>query len=1695
MAEIETEVSAADLATADVLTSTHEAWLQQMVVTGKVGEAWRCALERGEPAAASLDEEVNGPWRGRVGQTMAARLLSIMGDERRSSAMHLRNFRRHPEDPQACFFACFRILGRFGPLRALRTAREIIARRPDVESDAECADLWTFLAEIYGQFRDFERAHTCLDHAKACLADEAWLQVCKASLLLREDRGDESVALAAAALKKFPRYRSLVGTVADHHWMQNRDEEAIALLVEAHEATEHPDYSGQLIGFYDESEQLEKGLEAVDLFEQRSIRADKKTRKWIAGYRASLLYQLGRGEEMLPFAKKSKHGFYKRIAKRVRKGIFAKGKRVRLAVPFIRQSAMTCAPATLTALSNFHDREADHLGVAEAICYDGTSDYNERRWAEEQGWIVREFRADWPTTQALVDRGLPYSVATVEATSAHLQAIVGYDSRAGTIIIRDPGNRHYSEWMHKHFFKHYAHCGPRALLMVPPEQKDKLDGIDLPDAELYDICHQINHALETHHRPSAAELQQKLGEAAPDHRLVHHTAALLANYDDDTRAQMKVYEAMIEQFPKVERFRFYHYFRRANFVSREQQIEFLRDRLSRKRKKIFVLYFKEIADLLAEDSRELDEALYRYRRALHYRPLDADVLYGQAGVLWSLRHFEDATELYRFAACLADKTEHHSTSYFQACRQIRKTEAGLAMLQQRFEKYSHQNSGPAMSLCNALRDLDRDEEVFPLIETALEKLPDDGDFMVYAANQYASFGSRDRARELLAAAQGKANPAQLLQLEANIEARSSQPKLALDAWRRLAFNDPLHMGAHGNIARLLAMLEPEGDEAAIAYLEETCAQFPHHVPLHELLISWLRDEAPGRAESTLRHLIENQPANAWAWRELAIDLSEQNRPDDAVEVARHSAELQPNNSWSYSTLGLAHEQRRDYTAAADAFRRTIELNVDNHVGLSGLVRVSPDSAAKREALTFIEKQLASQVLRGETLHTFQQVAWSVVDSDELLAALQRANEARPDLWETWSVLGDQLVSMGRPEEALKITEESVARFPMMPRGYYDLGFVHRELGNTEAEIAAFEKCLEFNPQWDRPLRALAVAREKLGDTDTAIELLRKAVAENPGEPANHGCLADLLWRLAEHDAAFDALVAAVRAAPNYGWGWSTIGDWARILDRKNEAIAEGERLVEERPTEPESWLILARLHGKFDDSADQLDALERGLALHPGHDQLHDKKAWALCAAGRFDEAIEACSPAHWQDEERPKTIAAREAWIENQRGNRDLAIGRMQAVSAAHSDYYWAHECLADWYQEAERYDEALETCRHMVRLEPASPEPQGCLGDLHLAREEKAEAIECFSRAFEIAPSYSFAGYQLVRLRIEKGALDEARNALETLEYHNPHDPAVARMRVWLESDSKDRDRALEAFRHLCTLDSVAAATLDAAESDLVGCGHAPRIVEVYYQALSDGTARSTSVAQRWPIMRLSGDWRRTVKELKALGLEGEMAETAWRELIYELERSDRANIALHVIRKNREQFLASTLLWGSVGYVMHSAGKYRQATKWMADYREREQVQPWMLQNLAEATRETGGFAPCAEVYSWAADNLPTGHDSWTLHARAGYFLAVTARGEKADDQLSRARHHLSYAVQGHLDDLDRYVVHLGEYLLTEKSDTDQLSAHLSAATDTLSKWATQNYARNLMRRALLKNAPGLIPVGKGSLKLLLRSFWPW
>ena len=84
-------------------------------------------------------------------------------------------------------------------------------------------------------------------------------------------------------------------------------------------------------------------------------------------------------------------------------------------------------------------------------------------------------------------------------TTAHLQAVIGYDSLRRTLIIRDPGERHRIEMAFDVMLERYRSTGPRGMALVPIAEKAKLESLPLPDESLYDQMHRMELALKDHH--------------------------------------------------------------------------------------------------------------------------------------------------------------------------------------------------------------------------------------------------------------------------------------------------------------------------------------------------------------------------------------------------------------------------------------------------------------------------------------------------------------------------------------------------------------------------------------------------------------------------------------------------------------------------------------------------------------------------------------------------------------------------------------------------------------------------------------------------------------------------------------------------------------------------------------------------------------------------------------------------------------------------------------------------------------------------------------------------------------------------------------------------------------------------------------------------------------------------------------------
>ncbi|MEL6898755.1 MAG: C39 family peptidase, partial [Planctomycetota bacterium] len=446
------------------------------------------------------------------------RLAHNLGSSRLGRIMHRVAFAKNPSDAETRYFYALSMSRRRGILGTWQLMQDL--GEPKNCDNNVLADWYGLLAQTYGYLRDFQQADLYLNKAFQVTPESAWLYVTKSSVLEFQDRNEEALEAAQKAHELRPWYRPAVQVLSHQLVQSNRDDEALQLMRAANEKMQSGDLLCQQAAFHLERQEYPQAREIYDNVQQYYplLKNDKKQREWFAARRADAAYYCGDHAAAASFAKETDSPFYKKLAERIEDDQF-QGSRKVLDVHFVRQHHMTCAPATLAALSKYWDHPAEHLDVVEEICYDGTPAYSERRWANQQGFITREFRVTMESAKALIQRGVPFTLTTIDPGNGHLQGAIGYDTHRDSLILREPGERHFNEFAFEEVMPRYRSTGPRGMAFVPKERSDLLDDLTLPDEEFFDDMFAIELALEAHKREDAAQRIQKMRDADEDHFL------------------------------------------------------------------------------------------------------------------------------------------------------------------------------------------------------------------------------------------------------------------------------------------------------------------------------------------------------------------------------------------------------------------------------------------------------------------------------------------------------------------------------------------------------------------------------------------------------------------------------------------------------------------------------------------------------------------------------------------------------------------------------------------------------------------------------------------------------------------------------------------------------------------------------------------------------------------------------------------------------------------------------------------------------------------------------------------------------------------------------------------------------------------------------------------------------------------------
>jgi tetratricopeptide (TPR) repeat protein len=323
---------------------------------------------------------------------------------------------------------------------------------------------------------------------------------------------------------------------------------------------------------------------------------------------------------------------------------------------------------------------------------------------------------------------------------------------------------------------------------------------------------------------------------------------------------------------------------------------------------------------------------------------------------------------------------------------------------------------------------------------------------------------------------------------------------------------------------------------------------------------------------------------------------------------------------------------------------------------------------------------------------------------------------------------------------------------------------------------------------------------------------------------------------------------------------------------------------------------------------------------------------------------------------------------------------------------YSWGWMQLADWHAEEGNKPEYLEAARHLVRLAPQDEGALGYLADAKLKNGDRSGAKADFRRAIELAPDFGLGTFRLFDLHLEDGELEAASQILALARTHIGG-PFVVVRELQLAAKQKRLEEAFALLRTLCgstTEERWPYVTALKALSEVAEPAKARAVLrEAANPVAASVWARSAAEAGEWGELRAGLDGLRSRPDVWA---------EAASEFVQGLATAHLEQDLKAFVAEEGERLRADAGTWGAVGTALESAKDAAGVVAWMADWRTRPGVRPWMLSALVVGLRACRKDVEALEAGKAALAMAPD--HSYALHRLwVAFEEAVQGRPEAA------------------------------------------------------------------------------------------------
>jgi tetratricopeptide (TPR) repeat protein len=502
----------------------------------------------------------------------------------------------------------------------------------------------------------------------------------------------------------------------------------------------------------------------------------------------------------------------------------------------------------------------------------------------------------------------------------------------------------------------------------------------------------------------------------------------------------------------------------------------------------------------------------------------------------------------------------------------------------------------------------------------------------------------------------------------------------------------------------------------IRYNDQVIAVLPIRVRITPQ--DWLRY---ARSSDNRKHQIEYLRRAAGMNREdvsvrkmLAALYLKESMTDEAIDLYQQVIHLKPSDSSALRELSLCYLHKRDSANAIRVATQAIKADPTDAAALAALAMAYGLSgnwkqavANYRESHKLAPNDAVVQFKLGEAYERIGNVAQAMEEYRSVLAK-------KPDLPSAMIALADASLKAGNYDESIRWYREIIRRQPSNAAAYANIGLAYGGRNLRREEIENYRSALKLNPHDTITRFNLAVAYEKENQDQNAQEEYLQVLKQRPGDLDAASRLANIYFNHKRYDQAIRIYERIVKGSPkkasiyaNLGFAYGELKKYKSSAENYEKALSSGNK-------DPQVRYNLAATYDKLKRTNQSINAYEKLAAVQPTVEILNIL-AQHYVSEKHYEKAIQTYR----------KLIN-----LEPRKATHYINLGQIYGL-------------MGDVDKEIIAYKSALKK----------DAEDDGAHLNLGVAYEKKAlyqEALEAYSRAYELNPDLENAARRIARLKI---------------------------------------------------------------------------------------------------------------------------------------------------------------------------------------------------------------------------------------------------------------------------------------------------------------------------------------------------------